>query len=338
MKGATSNRSRAFQRFGELDTRRIGLTGTLMPHSQLDVYGQMGFVDPQLFQHTPTWTDFKLRYARWGGVDGYQVKQYLRGDEMRRLLRKRVHTIQKKDVLDLPPVTDVTIPVQLTSKEKRVYQKMHKEMMAEVDGDTVSVSTPLTKALRLRQITSGFVGQTDELGDTEIRDIGTSKLDTLFDLLEDLQKEPVVIFCDYTHELDMITEKLERHARTKSLRTIPYRRVDGSTAPAHRLVRRHWFRDAQGARVLLAQADVLSLGVNELVVSAYAIFFSIPARRESYQQDRDRLDRQGQIRPVTLYHLVVPRSVDATLLKRHHRRADDELRLTVRELAEMGLE
>ncbi|MHC4371957.1 MAG: SNF2-related protein [Planctomycetota bacterium] len=59
--GVTSKRSA-----GITAVRRLGLTGTPMPHSPLDIFGQARFIDRSVFG--TSWTLFKSRYAVMGVV------------------------------------------------------------------------------------------------------------------------------------------------------------------------------------------------------------------------------------------------------------------------------
>ena len=94
------------------------------------------------------------------------------------------------------------------------------------------------------------------------------------------------------------------------------------------------FRDHEGPAVFVAQMRVMSLGVNELVVAAYGIVYSMSERRDDFDQALDRLDRKGQTRPVTIYHLLVPDSVDELMLKGHQDKLDLERVITTRKQAE----
>jgi hypothetical protein len=74
-------------RLGDKVPFRICLTGTPMPHSPLDVYGQYRFLDKGIFG--TSFTAFRARYARMGGFGNHQVLGYENQDD----LRKKIYSI-----------------------------------------------------------------------------------------------------------------------------------------------------------------------------------------------------------------------------------------------------
>lgn len=327
LKTHTSRRSKAFARLARCTPRRIGLTGTVAPRNPLDVYGQWQFIEPRRFG--TDWNAFRFTYARWGGFHDKQPVAWLDPDGMHRLLSMDAHVAKKEAALDLPPVTDVTVPVRLSPAERSAYVSMGEEMLVELpSGDEAVAPIPLTKLLRLRQLTGGFVGYEDDDGSRREERLGTAKAEVCTAKLVDLVDagEKVVVFAHFRSDLDVIAERASK-ALPKGT---PVYRVDGGTAQADRMRQREAFRDLDGPAVFVAQMRTMSLGVNELVVSSYAIFYSLSERRDDYEQARDRLNRIGQQRPVTLYHLVVPDSVDELLLTGHQEKLDLERAITTR--------
>jgi len=62
--------------------------------------------------------------------------------------------------------------------------------------------------------------------------------------------------------------------------------------------------------VLISQIRAGSLGINEMVVSNVAIYYSTGPSLEDFVQSHDRLHRAGQMRKVTYYHMLSPGTVD----------------------------
>lgn len=325
----TSRRSSAAKRLAKTIEKRILLTGTVAPRNLLDIFGQWQALNPRRFG--TDWNAFRFRYAKWGGYHDKEVVLWLNTDEMRRLILEDAFVVKKEEALDLPPVTETILPVRLSPKERKAYVEMGQEMLVELPsgGDAIA-PIPLTKLLRQRQLTGGFVGYETEDGEKAEERLGDSKARVCMDKLTDLIEagEKVVVFAHFRADLDILEEKAR-----KAFKKTPVYRIDGSTKKKDRMSQRVAFRDHDGPAIFLAQMRTMSLGVNELVVASVGIIYSMSERRDDFDQAIDRLDRQGQTRPVTIYHLVVPQSVDELILRGHQDKLDLERVITTRDEA-----
>src|SRR5690606_26809349 len=216
IKGVTGNASKLLARIVPHVPRRVGLTGTLMPHGALDVFAQWRFIDPRAFgevqadgsRKTATFGRFRGRYAKLGGYLGREVVGYQNLDELQDILAERATVVRKEDALDLPPWTDATVHVELSAREAKAYAEMKKALAADLgaDGGVVTVGSRLTQMMRLRQITSGHLP--DEQG--EVHEVGDSKVQTIRSLVHDTLagESRVVIFCQFTHEILALKKSL----------------------------------------------------------------------------------------------------------------------------------
>lgn len=334
IKSPSSNVSRLLGRIGEHSPRRIGLTGTVMPHSPLDVFGQWRFLEPTAFGRVrsdgtrarATFTEFRARYAQMGGYMGREVKGFQRLEELREIMARNAVVARKEDALDLPPTTDVIVPVHLTAAEQRAYDDMKKNLATlfaapASPGSAVSAtaSNRLAQMMRLRQITAGHL----PLDDGTIRELGGSKASTIASIVHDtLEGEHrIVVFALFKHEIKQLTAKLARPG-TEVLT------ITGDTPQAERMALRKRFGtpvEREPARlVLVAQIKTLSLAVNELVTASNAIFASLSQQRDDLIQGRDRLNRIGQQRAMTFWFAQAPGTIDDVILKSHRDRTNLE--------------
>lgn len=330
LKSASSNVSRAAARIGKLCSRRLILTGTIMPHSPMDVWAQWRFLEPEAFYLPDTrqktgrkpmsFGAFQDRYGVFGGWQGRQVIAYKNLGEMQKVMEENSIVVRKADALDLPPVMDVTVPVRLSPAERRAYDDM-KDQLATVMSDGVSASVPnrLAQMMRLRQITSGYLP--DDNGVTRI--IGSSKVDaataTVTDTLAGQRR--VVVFAHFRQEVAALADRL-RHDEPKTV----VMTITGDTPPKEReALRKRFGSDEKQRIVLVAQMRTLSLAVNELVSASHAVFTSLSERRDDVVQARDRLNRLGQTgQSVTFWNVEVPGSVDEVIRKAHLERESIE--------------
>ena len=83
--------------------RRLALTGTPMPHSPLDIWGQFRFLN--LYHLERTYAEFKLRYAVMGGFMNKQIVGWRDLGDLERRFRELACRVDES-VLDLPPEMD----------------------------------------------------------------------------------------------------------------------------------------------------------------------------------------------------------------------------------------
>ena len=311
IKGASSNVSRLLARIGRRVPRRIILTGTVMPHSPMDVYGQWRFLDPEAFslpqqdgtRKPMSYGAFESRYAKLGGWMGRQAVGFQRLDEMQEVMAQRASVVRKRDALDLPKTTDVVVPVLLTDAERRAYQQMKDTLVAQLGQTTVIAPNRLTQMLRLRQITSG-----------------PSKVKTIKSIVHDTLngERRIVVFAQFRDEI----RALETALAVKGTEVMT---ITGDTQPADRMAYRRRFGSSDPARlVLLCQIRTMSLAVNELVTASHAVFATLPQQRDDLVQARDRLHRLGQQLPVTFWYAIAPKTVDEVVMTSHRHRSNLE--------------
>lgn len=327
----TSRRSTAFKRLAKSISKRIILTGTVAPKNLLDIFGQWQFLNPR--RYGLDWNAFRFKYAKWGGYHNKQPILWLETEDLRAKLLEDAFVVKKEDALDLPPVTEVAIPVRLSDKERNAYVEMGREMLVQLPSGAEAIAPiPVTKLLRQRQLTGGYVGYLNEEDERVEERLGDSKARVCIDKLTNLidAGEKVVIFAHFRADLDIIEELAGKALNPKGKVRVPIYRVDGDTPKSKRMAHRTGFRDHEGPAVFVAQMRTMSLGVNELVVASNAIVYSMSERRDDFDQALDRLDRQGQTRPVTIWHLIVPDSVDELLLKGHQQKLELERVITSR--------
>src|SRR5215467_2462533 len=296
--------SRFVGRLGLVATHRLGLTGTPMPHSPLDVWAQFRFIDRTLYD--PTYTSFRTRYAEMDAFFAQKVKSYKNLED----LREKFFTLAFQvgpEVLDLPAEQDQYLSTRLSPEGAQVYAQMERDLIAFIEaGGVVTAANQMVRLLRLAQIVSGVV--TDEDGRERIVD--ESKRRLLEDLLEDLAAdEPVVVFCRFRADLAAV------HAAARALG-----RSSGELSGEQDDLAR-WKRGGPEDPVILAvQIQAGGVGVS-LARARYAVYYSIGFSLADYLQSRARLHRPGQTRPVLFYHLMVEDTIDhiirGALARRH---------------------
>lgn len=279
---------------GRMARCRLGLTGTPMPHSWLDVFGQYRFLDPSIFGLS--WHRFRMQYAVMGGYGNHEVVGFKNEKELSRKFYSIAYRVLSREVLDLPEQTFIIRTAEL-DKGAKIYRDMHRYMVAEVRGGTVTASNALTRLLRLQQITGGYLK--DE--DGTLHQVDGSKAALLADVLGDLDPhEPVVIFCHFHPDIDAC----------KRVATELGRAVSELSGRVNEL--NAWQRGETD--ILVAQIQSGKEGV-DMSRSAYTIYYSLGFSLADYEQSLFRTHRPGQRRNTTYIHLALENTVDMAVYK-----------------------
>ena len=278
--------------------RKLGLTGTPLPHSPLDAYAQFRFLDSGIFGTSNL--AFKNRYAVTQSFRNFEkVVGFQNMDDF----YEKFYSITfraKKDVLDLPEAVHVERYCQMDSKTKKFYLQMENDLRAwldEMEGK-VSANNVLTKLLRLAQVADGFVKDDDG----KIRDLGNHKRELFRDVLADIDmSEPVVVFARFRHDLDDI-----------------YSVATDSDRPCFELSgrkneRQEWQdyceQEPEIGPVIAVQIQAGGVGI-DLTMAHYCIYYSVGYSLGDYEQSVARVHRPGQDHNVTYIHLITQDTVD----------------------------
>lgn len=290
VKSASGKTSKLVHKLGRVCGQRLCLTGTPMPHSPLDIYGQYRFLGPGIFG--PSYVRFRARYAITDRMFPSKVLRWINQDEFAEKVGKLMYRVDSS-VLDLPPVMHETRTFDLCPKARRAYRELEQDLITQVDAGTVTVSNALVKLVRLQQITSGYLPVEDKL---ERIDMGKEAL--LAEFLGDLPSdEPVIVFCRFKADLKCV------HEATKMLG----RRYGELSGERRDLTEHATMRD--DVDVMGVQMQSGGVGI-DLTRAAYAVYFSVNWAMGDYDQSLARLHRPGQTRPVRYYHLLARETVD----------------------------
>lgn len=311
IKNSTSRQSKAAWKIAMASRERLLLTGTSISKSPLDVFGQFRAANSEVFG--TNWYKFRAEYGVYSQFIKYKLKGYRNLPDLIGKVRRNAYIIKREQCLDLPPKLFETVPVQLSEVEKNYYNQMVREAIIEIEGTHATAAIVLAKALRLRQITSGFVKDVDK----NIRVFGNSKLNVCMDLLDDLVEEDhkVVVYFEFLNDIKRVSEQLGK-------RKVRHHILSGSVPPEKRDSLMADFQRNPNTMVFLAQIQTGSEGI-ELYAADTVIYYSLTHNAVHYWQSQDRVNRLGQTASkVMYYHLAAPKSIDEVMIKAHENRLD----------------
>jgi SNF2 family DNA or RNA helicase len=310
VKAAGSKISRFVAKLGKKQVaHRVCLSGTPMAHSPLDVYGQYRFLNPYIFG--TNWSEFLAKYAIMGGPERRFVVGYKNQQDLNEKFKSIAVTCRMSDIsekLKLPEsLPDVVWHVDLPKRDLNTLGELEKYFISAVESGTIVVKNILVKLLRCQQITSGFcMAQENPNAPAEISELNHAKADALASIVEDLGAAPLVVFCTFRHDLDVVKE-----VTTKSGKL--YFELSGQMNELTA------WQDSGG--VLAVQIQAGAEGV-DMTKANHAVYFSLPHSLALYNQSRARLYRPGQTRPVSFIHLLARGTVDEAIYKSLARKED----------------
>jgi hypothetical protein len=291
--------SRYIARLGMSSRRRAALTGTLMPNSQLDVYGQYRALDPGIFG--TSFNRFRDEYAVIYNHNGVPIVQGYKNQQQLAAKIAPITVQVDAKVLDLPePIHDSRV-FDLSDDERRVYDDIEQTYGAETQQGYITVTNGLTKILRLQQLTGGWLPLREDDVEAQLKRIGDSKQRLLRDLMEDIPaEEPIVVYARFKADLDSIRQAA--HDLKRSYGEISGRAYDKEL----------W--DKGQLQILGLQVQAGS-GIDTLKRAQYGIFYSVGYSNGDFEQCVGRLRRPGMRNFCYFYHLVGRNTVDVTVYK-----------------------
>lgn len=274
----------------------LALTGTPMAHGPLDIYGQYRVLDPSIFG--TNFAQFRNTYADVTMAPGFpKINGYRNLDR----LREKFYSIAFEvgpEVLNLPAPLHISRYFEMTGEGRRVYESLEKDFYAEVEAGEITASNAMVKALRLQQCTSGFARLADSDRGDEV-EVDTGKRELLADILEDLD-EPVVVFCRFRHDLDVVHRAAQGTARSSL-------ELSG---------RRNDLQDWQngGAPILAVQTQAGGVGI-DLSRAKIAIYYSLGLSLGDHLQSLSRLQKRDMGYSPAYYFLLAQNSVDQKVFR-----------------------
>lgn len=128
-----------------------------------DLYYPMMILDPDILG-VKNRTHFRSKFCIMGGYLNKQVIGYQNLDELNARIAPYVLSRRTRDCFDLPPMLPpVIVEARLSPATWAIYKDMRDEMVSWLGTSASSAKQAIVKALRLAQITSGYLGGLEEL-------------------------------------------------------------------------------------------------------------------------------------------------------------------------------
>ena len=310
MKNMTSQITNELLEMVDVIPHRFVLSGTPTPNHNSEIFPQMKFVDAEVFGNN--YYGFLAKYFSQDMADPHH---WFQTDDNKNAYFNRLNSksvfLKKEDCVDLPEKVFEIKMFDLGKEQKRYYEDMVQNIRDNINSWSKFEFT--AKLMKLREITSGFVINKDNT----ITDFETNKDKILEQSLDEIGEKPVIIWCQFTHEIDRLAKKYDGVALTSKTKN----RDD--------IIRQ--FKNGEIKR-LFTHPKLLGKGLT-FVNCTYNIYYSLSFSYEDFKQSQDRIHRIGQTNKCTYIILQGKNTIDEKIygcLKRKGN-AVDELYL------EMGL-
>lgn len=278
-----------------------GLTGTPAPNGYLDLWAQVFLLDHGQRLGTSS-VGYRNRYFMSHAQlpNGVQIDWRPREgaeDKIKSLIEDICLYMSADDELDLPPVVENDIYVELPGNVRKMYQTLKEDLVLDLEliGDEIySASNAAVLSNKLTQMTAGFIFSDEQ--DGSYTTLHSKKLEALQEV-RDGTGDNLLVFYWYVPEAERIRQAFPEA-----------RMLDDPGA----------IDDWSDGKVpmLLAHPASAAHGLNLQYGGHTAVWSSLTWDLELYLQANKRLARQGQEHPVIIHRLICEGTVDQRIATR----------------------
>ena len=199
---------------------RFGLSGTPIASAPDDLWTILHWLSPDEWPSRTKYIDrfCDISYNAFGAATVMGIKPNME-TEFFGALDPRLRRMPKSLVLDfLPPVRSERRDVEMAPKQKKAYEQMRDQMIAELaEGEVYTTTNPLTKAMRMLQFASSYAELEQKFNDKTqkmeefVRLADPScKLDAFMNDIPDFGEDSVVVFAVSRQLINMLSARLTK--------------------------------------------------------------------------------------------------------------------------------
>jgi superfamily II DNA or RNA helicase len=302
LKNAATRRAKAAR---ALDAEfRVALSGTPLENHVGELWSVFSIVFPGLLG---SWDQFRERYA----IPIERGQNPEAAAALGRVIRPFLLRRTKREVAsELPPRTEIEVPVALADDHLALYEDARLAAMAEL----ADVGKGLRDEQRRFQVLAALTRLRLLACHPRLYDptsaVGSAKLERLLELVEELHAEGhrALVFSQFTSHLGLVRPALEAAGYR-----VLY--LDGDTPGPRRAELVQAFQ-AGAADVFLISLKAGGTGIN-LTAADYVIHLDPWWNPAVEDQATDRAHRIGQTKPVTVYRLIARATIEQKILALH---------------------
>lgn len=275
---------------------RWGLTGTPVPRSLMDLFGQVFCLDGgQRFGAFIT--KFRFRYFHQKPYDTWGWYLNTGADrQLMKALANLAHQVDEQKYLDTKRPISVIRPVTLPAPAMKLYKKFEKDFIIEVGDKVLTAAHAAVMSLKLRQCASGQVYDEKR----NVISIHEEKMDELESLVEELNGDPTLVAVGFLHEVEAMRKRFGKD--------LPYL-GGGMTEKQSADIITRW--NMGWIPVLPVHPTTISTGLNLQAGGRSLIWYTMTWNLEERIQLLHRIMRKGQKRQVYEYFIQATGTIDS---------------------------
>lgn len=279
---------------------RVGLTGTAASNGYIDLHGQYLAIDggKRLGEYITPYRDsyFTTGWNGWGYEPTKIGKKFIE-----QKISDITLEMNTRDYLDLPPVHQSDLLVDLPEKARKHYDELEEELFTALDsGREVELFNRTSLSIKLLQICNGLLYSGGPEEGSPYETMHSAKLEALDEIIEEASGSPVL--CAYTFVADSqrIMDKF------KKLKPVDLTRTK---ATATQQVIDRW--NEGKVRLLIGHPRSIGHGIDGLQNSGHTVaWYGLTWSWELYRQLNERIDRNGQKHVVKIIRILCANTVD----------------------------
>jgi SNF2 family DNA or RNA helicase len=298
-KNSTTKRFKLMRKWFPQFARRWILTGTPMPLGLQDLFGQIFILDDgaALGRYI---THFRAKYFYSEPWNPYQYfPQDGAFEQVVEKIDPFVLRLAAKDYLDMPPVIQEAIYIDLPPDARERYKDIEDDFITQLEEGTIVAANSAVAGGKCRQICNGALYLNKEHDWTSIHN---AKLDAMGDLIEQLGGAPLLIMYEFNHDKERLLGRFGS--------TIPVLGGGTSAGKSDQYIQE--FNDGQHP-IMICHPASMAHGLNLQDACHHICWFGITWNLEHYDQANARVNRQGQRFPVFIYHILARDTLDDTV-------------------------
>jgi SNF2 family DNA or RNA helicase len=263
-----------------------GMTGSPMPTSPTDVWGEAIVVNPQT---VPRYfgsfrNDLMLKVANFKYVPKEDATE-----RAYKVLQPAVR-FTLDDVVELPEIVERMVEVEMGSIQKDIYKALMKDCYAAIASHEITAANAGAVMMKLLQVACGWV-YSQNRGIVGLDN--NKRIEALLDGIQSTDRK-VLVFSPFKHALSGISNVLTENS-------IDHANVSGDTPAGERDRIFNLFQNTPKFRVLNAHPQCLAHGVT-LTAADTIIWFAPVTSLEIYEQANARIRRVGQKHKQLILH------------------------------------
>lgn len=283
---------------------RYGLTGTPFGRNLMDFWAQYYIIDLGETLHTSLGF-FQNVYFRpapaFRGIE-WKFKKGLTFNFRKRIKNYSIR-YSESEMNDLPPRTDIKVPITLTKELETYYKEAYTEFL-RVGENRVRAGNSY---IRARMLCSGFIEFNDEEGERHSLVFPkNAKLDALVEFIKGIpEKTKIIVVKEFIKSGVIIADRLKKEG-------ITYLILDSTTKDKNKTIRT--FQLSPKHQVFIMNSVSGGFGLN-LQMAKYLLFYESPSSPITRRQTEKRIHRTGQEEHVFIYDFFVKGKVEDKILQ-----------------------